>query len=419
MITWLSHYLYGCLLIRLNGFSPERFLNLCSANDIEIWNLRYQKEGYEFYMTVKGYRQVKPFVRKSKVRLRIQKKFGLPFFLYRNRRRKLYFAGLVSFFVLLYTLSLFIWDISFEGNTMYTYDTLLKFLESQNIHYGMIKSGVGCEDIEAAIRNEFSEITWVSARVSGTRLLIKVKENEVLSSIPERDQTPCDIVAARPGTITRMVVRQGIPQVAIGDQVEAGQVLVKGVIPITNDAEEEVNRHYVHADADIYARTSYDYRESFPLLREVKADTGRTRKGCYIKVLNYSFLIILPKKEGTTWNMVMEESQLRLFSNFYLPFYLGKITGNEYVTYERFYTEDEKNKAAEVIRQKFSKNLLEKGVQIIENNVKIYDNEPNCIVEGHLDTEEAIGSSQPITAELPETKTEETIDLDERSGNNN
>ena len=89
------------------------------------------------------------------------------------------------------------------------------------------------------------------------------------------------------------------------------------------------------------------------------------------------------------------------------------------MTYERFYTEDEKNKAAEVSRQKFSKNLWEKGVQIIENNVKIYDNEPNCIVEGHLDTEEAIGSSQPITAELPETKTEETIDLDERSGNNN
>lgn len=397
MITWLSHYIYGCLLIRLNGFSPERFLNLCSANEIEIWNLQYHKDGYEFYMAVKGFRRIKPFVRKSKVKLKILKKFGLPFFLHRNRRRKLYFAGVISFFIILYMLSLFIWDISFEGNTKYTYDTLLKFLESQNIHCGMMKSGVGCEDIEAAIRTQFSEITWVSARVSGTRLLIKVKENEVLSAVPQRDTTPCDLVASRQGTITSMVVRQGIPQVAVGDTVEPGQLLVKGVIPITNDGEEEVNRHYVHADGDIFAKTTYDYTETFPMLHEVKAETGRQRRGYYIKILNYSFMAILPKKEGTTWNMVMEEEQLRLFSNFYLPVYLGKISGNEYITYERFYTEDEKKQAALVIQQKFKKNLIEKGVQIIENNVKIYENESNCIVEGHLETEEAIGRTQAVT----------------------
>ena len=91
------------------------------------------------------------------------------------------------------------------------------------------------------MRTSFPEITWVSARVSGTRLLIHIKENEVLSTIPEKDETPCDIVASQPGIITSMVVRQGVAQVCVGDQVEEGQVLVSGRVPIIGDNEEEIN----------------------------------------------------------------------------------------------------------------------------------------------------------------------------------
>lgn len=109
----------------------------------------------------------------------------------------------------------------------YTYDTLVKWLETQDTYYGMLKSRINCEDLEAAIRTSFPEITWVSARVSGTRLLIHIKENEVLSVIPDKDDAPRDIVASKSGIITSMVVRQGIAQVAPGDEVEAGQVLDK------------------------------------------------------------------------------------------------------------------------------------------------------------------------------------------------
>ena len=83
-----------------------------------------------------------------------------------------------------------------------SYDTLVRFLDTQDIDYGMLKARINCEDLEASMRTSFPEITWVSARVSGTRLLIHIKENEVLSTIPEKDETPCDIVASQPGVIT-------------------------------------------------------------------------------------------------------------------------------------------------------------------------------------------------------------------------
>ena len=60
-----------------------------------------------------------------------------------------------------------------------------------------------------------------------------------------------------------MVVRQGVAQVCVGDQVEEGQVLVSGRVPIIGDNEEEINAYMVHADADIVPEPSNNMRKHF------------------------------------------------------------------------------------------------------------------------------------------------------------
>lgn len=413
-MTWLLHNWYGYVLIRLSGYSPERFLNLCGANGIEVWNVQYQGGTYRFFMTTKGYRASKPLVKKARVRLRIQKKLGLPFFLYKNRKRKLLFIGFASFFLLLHGMSMFVWDISFEGNLQYTDEMLLRYFEDQDVRYGMYKNKISCDDLESGLRNRFSEITWVSARVSGTRLLVKIKENEVISTIPEKDERPCDIVAAAPGTITKMIVRQGIAQVSIGDEVEAGQVLVSSAVPITNDSEELVRTEYVHADADIYGETQHTYTKSFPSLHQVRVKTGKMRRGFWVKAGTWDLVFLLPGKKDSLWTFVTEEKQFKIFEDFYLPLYLGKIEGEEYDVYEGYYTENEKKQIAQQIHQQFLEELMEKGVHIIENNVKILGDESVCRIEGNAVTEESLGQTTWITETEGETEKS-----DERSGDNN
>ncbi len=94
----------------------------------------------------------------------------------------------------------------------------------------------------------------------------------------------------------------------------------------------------------------------------------------------------------------------------YLPIYWGIIRGRQVVRYERFYTEDEENLVSEGIYRNFVKNLEEKGVQIIENNVKILEDEAVCRMEG------TIKARQPITQVQRITDLEETKELDEHSG---
>ncbi|MDW2799562.1 sporulation protein YqfD [Clostridium boliviensis] len=414
MLTWLNHRFFGYLFVEMTGFSPERFLNMCSVHEIEVWEVFHSGHTYRFFMTVPGFRKIKPLVRKSKVRLRILKKFGLPFFLYRNRKRKYYAAGFLCFLMMLYALSLFIWDIQFDGNQMYTYDTLLKFCESEEIRYGMKKSKINCDVLEESLRTRFPEITWVSARVSGTRLLVKIKENEVLFEIPVKDETPCDLIAQKDGTITSMIVRSGVPMVKVGDEVSAGQVLVSGTLPVIGDSEEIMNTHYVHSDGDITARTEYHYNRKIPLFKTIDVETGKVRRGRYIKAFQFSFLFMRPRPDGTAWKQTMEEKQLHLFENFYLPIYVGKITGNEYISYERPYTEEEKKELADQMNQSFQKKLLEKGVQILENHVKILDNESLCQISMDYVTEEPLGRQEALKMQTTE-EPEETNNSNERN----
>ena len=414
MIVWLLHNWKGYVRLRLHGYSPERFLNLCNARGLEVWELMCNRDGdYEFYMTVEGYRRVKPLVRKAQVRLHIIGRFGIPFFIYRYRTRWYFGAGLAAFFLVLYVMSLFIWDIQFDGNYRYTYDTLIRYLDSQDIDYGMLKSRINCEDLEASIRTSFPEITWVSARVSGTRLLIHIKENEVLSIVPEKDETPCDIVADRSGTITSMVVRQGIAQVSVGDEVEEGQVLVSGRVPIIGDSEEEINAYLVHADADVVARTSREYEKTFPMLHRERAETGRRRRGWYLKAGRWSFTCLLPVRGQGEWDYAMEEQQLRLFSNFYLPVYIGDIRGKEMVSYESNYTKEELEHISKAINYQFVKNLEEKGVQILENNDRIETSVSQCRLRGELVTQESIVRTQPMSKSMTEPDTQPTTEPEE------
>ncbi|MDD3252310.1 MAG: sporulation protein YqfD [Lachnospiraceae bacterium] len=406
-------YYRGYLRVALTGFSPERFLNLCMANQIIIWNLRYREQGYEFCITLSDYRRIRPLARKAGVHLKLKGRYGLPFFLHRNRYRKWYAVGVACFFLILFVMSRFIWNISLEGNYRFTDDMLLHYLDTRQVRYGSPKHQIDCDLLEESIRSQYPEILWVSARISGTRLLIKVKENEVIGAMPTKEDAPRDLVAEKGGTITEILVRQGRCMVKKGDVVEAGSLLVSGRIPILNDAEEEVGCRYVRADADIRLRTSQSFRESIPRLVTEKAYTKQVRHGIRLRMFHYDLICLLPGSAETQWEITEESHQAVLLGDFYLPVWWSRITAREYGTYQRIRRPDELDALKEQINNAKIQNLMQKGVQIIENNVKILDKSTHWVVQGDFILEEPVGVGQNIKQE------EEQEQPDERNGNHN
>lgn len=393
--------------MQIDGYDKERFFNIAAQRELKICEIAEDPATKKttFWTTVEDFRKMKSVTRKAKTSLTVTGRYGLPFFLHHNRKRKLLALGICSFFLMLYTLSFFIWDISFEGNFRFTDEMLLHYMETLPVSCGMKKSEISCEDLEGEIRNHFTEITWVSAEIRGTRLIVRVKENEALLAPEVKDNTPCDLAAAKDGTIVKTITRSGFCQVKAGDQVTAGQLLVSGTIPIYDDSETLINSHQVRSDAEIYAETAYQYEKTIPVSYTKKARTGKIRNGIFIKIFDHSFYFLMPSGGDRSWEFFMEQRQLKLFRNFYLPVYGAVVTAHEYVPYEKVYTDEEIRKIADDYETEYMEKLHEKGVQILGNDDRIERNESGIKIRGTMTVVEDIASSVPIPEKYEENQT--------------
>ena len=75
------------------------------------------------------------------------------------------------------------------------------------------------------------------------------------------NEAPTDIVATKAGTIVSIITRNGTPQVVPGSEVEVGDILVSGLVPIIGDDLLPKSYQYYTSDADIYIKTTYDYKD--------------------------------------------------------------------------------------------------------------------------------------------------------------
>lgn len=389
--------------LRVDGRSPERLLNLCTIHSIVLWNVANRASFYEMNMSVRDFKRLRPLVRKTGTRIKIVRKCGLPFFLYRFRRRKMFFGGMLFSAALVYTLSLFVWNIHFTGNVTQSTTELLAFLETLGVKHGVKKSDIVCETIETKLRNKYPEILWVSAELRGTRIIVRIKENEdkdIVSKTEKPDGTPVSIVSETDGVVKSIITRRGTPLVKAGDEVTAGQTLVAGWYEVKNDAGEIIRCEGVPADADILIGTTEQYRDAFPAEYEKKLYTGKKRHGLTITLFEKKWSYT-PKLRRKSYTKYRKNLRLRLTENFYLPLSAEFYTYAEYRTEKQPYTKEQIKRRAEHNFRKNYEIILQKGVQIIEKDVKIDTNGKLCSVSGTVKLLVPVHKKVPVA--VPET----------------
>ncbi len=407
MFLSIVKYFRGFLLVRLSGYSPERFLNLCSNHNILIWNLSNGGEYYEFYISLAGFRKLKPLLKKTKTRLVILKRVGFPFFLYRYRKRKVFFAGIAGCIAFLLYLTTFIWLIDINGNSSITDETILTFLEEKNSAFGTKKSRINCAKLEEELRSEYEDIIWASVRLNGTKMTIDIQENLLGSKShmesKEEMEGAYDIVAKQDAVVTSIITRKGTPQVKAGSEVKAGDVLVSSRLDIYNDSQEIINYVYTCSDADILGQTTYTYEDSFPLQYTQKVKTGESF--CRYELSAFSYKIEIPSfhkiKEPC---MVYKESrQLAIAKDYYIPITINKITYSQCDYKQITLSKEQAKQQAKENFSQFLKKLEEKGVQIVDKNVMIKYKENKCHVTGSITGLEDIGRYQAAQVEIIDT----------------
>ena len=389
--------IYGYVEILVQGENPERFLNLCKNRKIYMEKIRYTDDDrLTAQIRAADFRRLGPIRRKTGVHIRIIQKRGMPFFFFRNRKRKAFFAGLLLAGVLIFVMTGRIWNIHIEGNVRNSTETILDFLKEQGVSHGMSKKKVDCSEIAASVRRKFSQVTWVSARIEGTRLLLEIREGISQKNIKE-DMTACDLTADKAGVITEMVVRSGVPVKKPGDICKKGELLVSGELHIMNDSQEIVRKEYVHADADIYISRKISYYQEFPMKYQAEESVGKVKKGVYFRF--GCFYLGLYRTAGQNQWCMMEEYPLRITENLVLPVWIGKTKMREYRKTEKLYTEKEAVREAGRIFRLYEKKLLESGTKITENHVRTDITGQSCVTKGTLQIVQKVGKNRVILTE--------------------
>ena len=404
-------YRKGYVRLRFWGESPERFLNLCAYHRIPVWNLISIDKAYEMNTTVEGFRRLKGICRKSRVQIKIIGKYGLPFFFYRNKKRKAFFLGFFLGLGLLFLLSRHIWNIHVEGNVYNSTQTILNYLEELNVRHGVLKKDLDCSYIAAQMREKFPDITWVSAKISGSRLILEIKENGALEKSKEAENTvPVDLTAQTSGTIVSMVTRQGTPLKRQGDTCAAGEVLVSGRLDIKNDSGEIIRYEYTQADGDIYIQHDLEYYQEFSMDYEKPVYTGEKKKGLLLQLGDY-YLRMKGKSPWEDYDRVTSLHQIKVTENFKLPVYYGSVTDYAYEKRTFTYSESEARQKAEENLNRLLESLEEKGVQISGNHVKIEIQGKTCTARGTLTVIEK--NEQKTLTEILEQPTERNMQENE------
>lgn len=379
----------GYLYISINDGYPERFINLCKNNDIYIWNLKNIGGQYQFEMLAKDYKKLKTIAKKSHTLPWIDKKIGLPFTLHKYRKRKAFVLGLFIFALIIYMLSLNIWNISVNGGRTYTKETILQFLETQDVYVGKKIKDIDCRAIEENIRESYTDIGWVSAEIKGTNLIINLKETTLPSSGKKGDR-PSHIVASKNGIITETVIRSGTPMVNVGDVVKKGDILISGVVEVIGDNDLLVSKEPVMADGDIQARTYYEYKDKFPLKTTEKEYTNNSKTKYGVKILSKVLNLYKYRIPYERYDIITEEIIFQPVTNFYFPLSIIKLNLYEYIEVEKIYTENEAKDLAKTRLNRVLRKLEENDVIIQNNSVKFQTNKKSCTATGNIVVEESI-----------------------------
>lgn len=398
MLLSLIKYMQGYVYVQLTGYAPERFLNLCGSRDILIWNLTPLKdgEGYCFCISVRGFFQLKPILKKTRTHIRVLKRTGAPFAAFRYRRRRVFAAGILFFGILLWYLSGFVWNIEINGNSYLSEEVILDFLAEENASFGTRKSRISCESLEEALRSRYDEVIWTSIKIYGTKMTVDVQENllpaEEYETAPD---TVYDIVASKDGVITDIITRSGTPLVAAGTEVKAGDLLVSGRIGVTDDSGEVAQYLYHSSDADIYARVVYPYDDVIETNYTDVVKTGEIHRD--YSVMAGHTLLSNPffHNPYTDCQVTSDTWQLHLTDNFYLPVWFTRHSYEEVTKTEKTHSEEEIQQIATKNLQNFLEDLEEKGIQILEKNVMIEHTGEHYVARGTIVVRESVVSYQP------------------------
>lgn len=370
----IINYILGFVNITVEGFFVERFINNCINNKVFLWGIKRKSSTLmTSNVNIKDFKKIRNIARKTKCKVNINSKKGFPIILHRYRKRKLLLLISIPIILAILISSRFIWNIEVVGTENINTEEIIAQLADEGILIGKTKSSIDSKKVINNIRLKRNDISWMSLDLKGTNVIVTIVEAEKKPDIIDKNEH-CNIVANERGMITKITADTGTAMVKVGDIVEKGDILIGGYME-----GKFTDTRYVHAKGKVEAKVWYTKKIKSNFTREISEETGQQKNKYSININNFKINLYKSLPNFENYDTINENKKIKLFSNFYLPIEINKIT---YIEKQKSKVTYGKEELKEILINELEQQFIEEEINklnVVNKIVNIYEREKNTL----------------------------------------
>lgn len=290
----------------LGGYYEE-MLSEILENGIAVRNVEFSDGGISGAVSPVDYYRVSEIAHRHGVRLRAGTRRGVYFMLSKYRSRVGLCFGFIVFMLYIAIWQSCVQSITIEGDApRISKSSVMKILDECGIKFGAATDTLSLSKAEHRIMSEIENCAWADVSCEGFRVKVKVVSGVEMPEM--EDGAPRNIIASRSAMIVRQIPRDGISVVENGSGVNAGDLLVSGII-----ADGYGHTLFVRADAEIIGEWTETEEFFVPYRETISLPDGKTKTYKYLVYGDDEYPLFIGKADAENSLYTEETSVLRLF----------------------------------------------------------------------------------------------------------
>lgn len=375
----LLYLTLGYVDIRIPAETLKNLLNLSNRAGVPLLGLYTEKDTAVIRVYMRDEKKLLTQLQNCAIHYEVLRRRGLPAVWKRYRHRVGILVGLGMFFLVLNIAPLFVWEINITGLDTLSREYVLELLEKEGIHIGTFSPGIDRRAVYTNILRSAEDISWLSVNIRGSSANVEIIEREYAPAT-KTTADAANIIAVKDGVITDAEVKCGRLEVAKGEVVQKGALLVSGIYDT-----KKMGTRYVYADAAVYATVCDEYCIEIPLENSKRVYGDESVQEMSLKMFGKSINIF--KNYSTfeeNYDTILREDNFPLIGLDKLPFSIETVCALPYEDAPILLTEEE---ALARAKQELWRRLSEEANYVetlsleesytVENAVLIY----RCSVE--------------------------------------
>ena len=398
----LYNFIFGYVVLKINGEKPEKFINMLMTLRIKFWDIQKPPDlNNELYVKIAS-RHASPedmlckIAQRSNTCCEIVQESGMKYFLIRHKYRLGIYIGVIIGAAIIYISTFFIWEVKITDSDYPNDDEIYRILEQYGCKNGAYIPKLDVIEIQNKVIVANNKILWIAVNIKGTVANIEVRRREEPVKIIDRD-TPTNVIASKTGKIISAEVYEGTKIVLQDVTVEKGDLLISGAIE-----SNVVGMRIKHAMGKVMAETVRVIEVKIPLNITQKEYTGN--------VINKNTLNILGKNVNLYFNSrnfmekydkIEKTEDLKLFNVIVLPMKIKTTIYKEFIHNSKRIDEiDAKIIAMAKIDDIIEREFADIKIESREYRETVYDESGGYYLQCKLECIEDIAQEIPFIANI-------------------